>query len=444
MSEAPKELHGVPWAEWLARFPQLDDLAAARPAYWNNFHSLPAASAVTSSGFTAQDVEDASLRLERFAPLIAELFPETAEAGGLIESPLREAAAFKEELGRRYDLPPVRRLLIKLDSHLPVAGSIKARGGVYEVLKFAEDVAMQAQLLKWSHNYAKLREPELRELFGRHSLAVGSTGNLGLSVGIIGRALGFKVRVHMSGEARQWKKDLLRSKGAEVVEHAGDYAAAVREGREAAAADPFCHFVDDENSRTLFLGYATAAARLRGQLEGLGLPVDAERPLHVYIPCGVGGAPGGICFGLKLIYRDDARCTFVEPVQAPAVTLGLGTRLFGQADVREIGLSGRTEADGLAVGQPSSLVCRAMIELADACATVEDLELFRLLALARDAEGLKLEPSALAGAAGYVRALRRGGLEALTRGTHVIWTTGGSLVPEEEWKSYYAKGRAAL
>lgn len=40
------------------------------------------------------------------------------------------------------------RLLLKRDDLLPVAGSVKARGGIYEVLKHAEDLARMAGIRK--------------------------------------------------------------------------------------------------------------------------------------------------------------------------------------------------------------------------------------------------------------------------------------------------------
>ena len=280
-------------------------------------------------------------------------------------------------------------------------------------------------------------------------MAVGSTGNLGLSIGIMSAQLGFKVTVHMSADARQWKKDMLRGKGVTVVEYADDYSKAVDEGRRQAAGDPTCHFVDDENSRTLFLGYAVAAERVAKQLEALRIPVDQDHPLFVYLPCGVGGGPGGVAFGLKLLYGDSVHCFFAEPTHAPCMMLGLVTSLHDQVCVQDFGIDNHTAADGLAVGRPSRFVGRAVAPLLSGCYTVTDERLYRLLRAMADTEHIRLEPSALAGVPGMgllcgetgAEYVRSHGLD-MARATHIAWATGGSMVPPDVWQGYYDRGAA--
>ena len=68
----------------------------------------------------------------------------------------------------------------------------------------------------------------------------------------------------------------------QVVEHAGNYSEAVKAGRASAAADPRAHFVDDEQSEDLLLGYSTAAFEVVAQLDALG--VEARSPLATHQP----------------------------------------------------------------------------------------------------------------------------------------------------------------
>ena len=422
---------------------EVAEMAECKEIFWTN----PKSGNEKDLPFNMEDICEAQERLKRFAPYIAKAFPETEPSGGIIESELNEISGMKKELEKMCGSFG-GRLFLKCDSHLPVSGSIKARGGIYEVLKFAEKVAMEAGMLKETDDYSILTEPRFRELFGRYSVAVGSTGNLGLSIGIISAKLGFKVTVHMSADARQWKKDLLRSKGVMVVEYPDDYQKAVAEGRKEAAADPFCHFVDDEASQDLFLGYSVAALRIGKQFEKLGITVDEDHPLFVYIPCGVGGAPGGVAFGLKEVYGENAHIFFAEPTHAPCMTMSMITGLKNEIAVSDIGLDGRTEADGLAVGRASVLVSDVMETLLDGCYTIEDKRLYPFLSRLADTENIFIEPSSCASfpgpslVAADTKWLEAKGLaDKMKNASHILWATGGSMVPEDEMKSYYERGK---
>ncbi|MCY1436358.1 D-serine dehydratase [compost metagenome] len=130
--------------------------------------------------------------------------------------------------------------------------------------------------------------------------------------------------------------------------------------------------------------------------------------------------------------------------------LGVYTGLHDAVSVQDFGIDNITAADGLAVGRPSGFVGRAMQRLIDGYYTVTDEELYRLLDIAWQEEQVRLEPSALAGVPGMVRVLRdrdylqRIGAtpEKLANATHLVWGTGGSMVPEAEFAAYLDKGRS--
>ena len=202
--------------------------------FWVNPAKKPYEAVKASLPFSRAQIEDAASRLARFAPFLQIKFPETVPTNGLIESPLREIADMRAWLHTPCPEQFEGKLLLKMDSHLAAAGSVKARGGIYEILHHAETLALEHGMLKDGDSYARFADPDFRDFFGKFSLHVGSTGNLGLSVGVIGAAFGFKTCVHMSADAKQWKKDLLRSRGVEVREYASDYSAAVAAGRKLA------------------------------------------------------------------------------------------------------------------------------------------------------------------------------------------------------------------
>ena len=426
--------------------PVIADMKEQKEVIWINPDKTDFASACVGAELSMKDIDDAEARLARFAPFIQKCFPETADRGGIIESVLTPIPEMQKLLNKKYGSGLSGRLLLKQDSHLAIAGSVKARGGIYEVLKHTEDLAFENGLLSEGDDYGKLASPEMRGFFSRYKIQVGSTGNLGMSIGIMSAAIGFTVIVHMSADARQWKKDLLRSRGVTVVEYESDYSEAVKNGRRLSDEDPISYFVDDENSRNLFLGYAVAAKRLAGQLAEQNVAVDAEHPMFVYIPCGVGGAPGGITFGLKHVFGDAVHCFFVEPVNAPCMLLGMASGMNSAIAVQDIGLSGATHADGLAVGRPSGFVGGVMKKHLSGELTVKDAKLYDYMRDLLEAEDIFLEPSACACFQGPIRLMaspegrayvKKNGLEGkMDQASHIAWATGGSLVPEEIREEY--------
>lgn len=433
-------------------------LRNAQPALWTNAARQahpPEHMQALGRTISLVDTHTAAHRLERFAGLLAQVFPELSATQGVVESPLMPASAMLPALGIPAD---AGKLFIKADHSLPVAGSIKARGGMHEVLEFAEQVALQQGLVSQGGDYRVLAEPAARKLLARYQVAVGSTGNLGLSIGVVASALGFKAAVHMSADAKEWKKERLRQRGVQVVEHTGDYERAVAAGREQAAADPLCHFVDDEQSFSLLLGYSAAALHLQKQLQSQGVVVDAQHPLLVYLPCGVGGAPAGIAFGLRQLLGPHVHCFFAEPVQSPCFMVQMlsdqAPHLGGHPSVYDWGLTNRTEADGLAVPRASLLAAELMKPLLSGVFTVQDDTLFEHLVMVLDTLGERIEPSAAAGFSGPAMLtgttagqawLQASGLDAvLHQATHLVWTTGGLLVPDAQYQTFVERGRALL
>ena len=370
-------------------------------------------------------VAAASARFERFATVLAVLFSNSGW-NGRIKSELIPHAMATGSSG-----------WIKGDHALPMTGSIKARGGVHEVLRVIEDAARASGVLATS-GHEGLAHPGAIAAMGSIKLIVASTGNLGYSVGIVARAFGALAEIHMSHDAKAWKKQALRAVGATVVEHACDYTETVRRAR-IAADESGAHFVDDERSQDLMTGYAVAAAELAAQLSDAGIRPTAARPLVVYLPCGVGGAPGGIALGLKRLLGDQVVCVFVEPTASACVFAAMIQGGERAVDVADYGGNNRTIADGLAVGRASELMLAACGNLIDAVVTVTDADMVKSVQEIWSSAAIRLEPSAAASLAAFAPLLAaasgRQDWPDLSGAHHVFWATGGSRLPDDEFNA---------
>ena len=120
--------------------------------------------------------------------------------------------------------------------------------------------------------------------------------------------------------------------------------------------------------------------------------------------------------------------------------LGMATGMHNKLSVKDFGINNKTIADGLAVGRASGFVGKQMYNLMDGCYTVADERMSALLKLLADTEEIRLEPSALAGMFGPVILSKNMG--ELPHGYHLVWATGGSMVPTSEQEKYYREGEA--
>ena len=406
----------------IANNPLIKNMVDKKEVVWINPKEINYTEYEKNLPIKDQELKESEERLKRFAPFIKKVFPETKETNGIIESPLEEIFNMQKELEKKYHTEIPGKLYLKMDSHLPVAGSIKARGGVYEVLKHAEELAMKAGLLKLEDDYSILADKKFKNFFSKYKIQVGSTGNLGLSIGITSAALGFQ-----------------------VIEYESDYGKAVEEGRKNSDLDPMSYFVDDEKSMNLFLGYTVAASRIKKQFDKKGIVINKEHPLIVYIPCGVGGAPGGVAYGLKRIFKENVYIFFVEPVLAPCMLLGMETGLHEKIRVYDVGIHGITHADGLAVARPSGLVGRLMEPILSGIFTVDDYKLYDYLRILNETENKRIEPSSCAAFEGVVSLLKYEDSKKyienrigknINSAYHVCWATGGRMVPKEDMEIF--------
>ncbi len=152
-----------------------------------------------------------------------------------------------------------------------------------------------------------------------------------------------------------------------------------------------------------------------------------------------------------MAFGDNVHCIFAEPTHSPCMMLGVHTGLHDAISVQDIGIDNITAADGLAVGRASGFVGRAMERLLDGYLTISDERMYRLLGQLNEAENIQLEPSALAGMIGPIvvtksveyRARMQFDDTVMRNATHLVWATGGGMVPAEEMDSYLTiRGKA--
>src|SRR5690625_4200764 len=132
--------------------PMLQEIIDKKPVLWLNpkrkkMRDMP------NAPLKKKDMKEAAELWERFAPLLEKVFPETATTNGRIESALKEIPKMKDLLVTKGD-EFEGRIVVKCDNDLRVAGSIKGRGGFFDILKYAEDFERKDELVNHDGDYS--------------------------------------------------------------------------------------------------------------------------------------------------------------------------------------------------------------------------------------------------------------------------------------------------
>ena len=204
-----------------------------------------------------------------------------------------------------------RRVIFAKAEHYNLTGSIKDR--------------MALNILKCAYDRGELRPGD--------TIAEATSGNAGIAIAALGRALGHPVRIYMPDWMSEERKALLLSLGAElhlVSREQGGFLGAIA-ATEALAAerdDVFlpCQFANRENCNA---HEATTGPEILSQLASVGLRPDA-----FLAGVGTGGTVMGVGRALRSEYPD-AKIHPLEPAESPTLSTGYKTgshRIQGVSD----------------------------------------------------------------------------------------------------------------
>ena len=224
----------------------------------------------------------------------------------------------------------------------------------------------------------------------RESRAAGvitySSGNHGLAVALVSRAMGIRAVIVMPEHAPRVKVDRVRQYGAEVIT-AGTTSADRKARAEAEATAQGLTIVPPFDHPWIIAGAGT-----------VGLEILEQRPQAktIYVPMGGGGQISGVSAAVKRM-RDGIRVVGVEPAGAARMSASLAA---GCAVTLERASS---IADGLLTLRPGDVTFAHVRAFVDEVVTVDDVEMIAAVKWLFHQARLVAEPS---GAAAVAAALR--------------------------------------
>ena len=283
---------------------------------------------------------------------------------------------------------------VKHENHQPV-GAFKIRGGINLVSQLS----------------AAERE---------RGLIAASTGNHGQSIAYAARLFGARARICVPVEANALKAAAIRSLGAEIIVHGGDFDEA-REHCERLAEEHGYRYVHSGDEPLLIAGVATETLELLEQQPEIDV---------VIVPVGGGSGAAGACLVAKAI-RPETEVIAVQSEAAPAAY-----RAWRENCLLEDRME--TFAEGLATRTAFELPQRVLAEHLDDFVLVSDDEIREAIVLMLEGTRNLVEA---AGAAPLAAALR---LRDRLAGRRVALVCSGGNITAAQLADVLARQRPAI
>jgi len=160
-----------------------------------------------------------------------------------------------------------------------------------------------------------------------------TSGNTGIAISALGRALGHRVSIIMPDWMSKERKDIIRSLGAEIIEVSkaqGGFTGSLKIAEEIAAENPNVFLPQQfSNNDNVLAHRTTTGLEISIQLQKEGL-----RPEAFIAGVGTGGTVMGVGEALRMLYGD-VKIHPLEPSESPTLTTGykVGThRIQGISD----------------------------------------------------------------------------------------------------------------
>jgi threonine dehydratase len=220
---------------------------------------------------------------------------------------------------------------------------------------------------------------------GGTGIVTGSSGNHGIAVALLGRALGIDVTVVMAEGANAAKEAVIRSLGARIRHTAGGVAERDQRSREHARRTGG-RVLPSSDHELVVAGQATVALEVLDDAPGTDV---------LYVPTGGGGLLAGACLAAEQHDRP-VRVVGVEPLTGRRYALSVAADRPVRIPPPD------TIADGLRAQHPGEVPFPIIRRRADDLVGVTDEEITHAMRLLHDA-GIEAEPSGSVALAGALR-----------------------------------------